>query len=139
MPGASAAFSGGFRGGREFRWRDLLGAWRQCDVGVAKQIGDRLRDVGADQPIIVAMADAHLLQAIEIAKKYLPFRHNASLARQVFQALLHSKREERTEYVAAYRGVRGMEDRPRPHHRLVAGTGFRPGTSRDITAPPAAA
>ena len=70
------------------------------------------------QPIVVSVADAHMLQAIEIAQKRLPFRHNASLARQVFQALLHGEREERAKYVAPYRGVGGMEDRPRPHHRL---------------------
>ena len=61
-----------------------------------------------------------MLQAIEIAQKRLPFRHNASLARQVFQALLHGEREERTKYVAPYRGVGGMEDRrsARPWHRV---------------------
>ena len=53
-------------------------------MGVAEQIGDRLRRVGADQPIVVPVADAHMLQAIEIAQKRLPFRHNASMARQVF-------------------------------------------------------
>ena len=87
-------------------------------VSVAEQIGDRLRNVGADQPIVVPMADARMLQAIEIAQKRLPFRHNASLVRPVFQALLHGERGERTKYMAPYRGVGGMEDRPRPHHRL---------------------
>ena len=38
-------------------------------MGVAEQIGDRLRGVGADQPIVVPVADAHMLQAIEIAQK----------------------------------------------------------------------
>ena len=37
---------------------------------------------------------------------------------RVFQVFLHGQRQERTKDVAAYRGVGGMEDRPRPHHRL---------------------
>ena len=41
---------------------------------ITEQIGDRLRGVGADQPIVVPVADAHMLQAIEIAQKRLPFR-----------------------------------------------------------------
>jgi hypothetical protein len=34
------------------------------------------------------------------------------------QVFLHGQRQERTKDVAAYRGVGGMEDRPRPHHGL---------------------
>jgi hypothetical protein len=34
-------------------------------MGVTKQIGDRLGDVGAHQPVVAAMADAYMLQAIE--------------------------------------------------------------------------
>ena len=49
-------------------------------MGMAKQIGDWFRDVGAHQPVIAAMTDAHMLQAIEIAQKRLPFRHDAGLA-----------------------------------------------------------
>ena len=40
----------------------------------------RLVDVGANPPVIAAMADADLLQAIEIAQQALPFRHDAGLA-----------------------------------------------------------
>ena len=52
-------------------------------MGVAEQIGDRLRDVGADKPIVVPMANAHLLQAIEVAQKDLPFRDDAGAASQI--------------------------------------------------------
>jgi len=38
-------------------------------MGVTKQIGDRLGDVGAHQPVVAAMADAYMLQAIEVAQK----------------------------------------------------------------------
>src|ERR1035437_9223563 len=79
-PGAAAAFAGRFYGRHDFRRRHLLGAWRQRDMGVTKQIGDRLGDVGAHQPVVAAMADAYMLQAIEVAQKRLPFRHDAGLA-----------------------------------------------------------
>ena len=66
------------------------------------------------------MADAHLLQTIEIAQQRFPLRHDAGLTQQVFQVFLHGERQERTKYVSANSGVGGMEDRTRAHDRLGA-------------------
>jgi hypothetical protein len=40
----------------------LSGARRQRDMGLAEQRGDCLRRVGAHQPIVAALLEAHLLQ-----------------------------------------------------------------------------
>ena len=117
-----------------------MGARRQGDVGALEEIGDVWRGVGAHQPVGVAMADAHLLQAIEIAQQVLPFRREAGLARQVVEILLHRQRQEGAEDVAADGGVGGMEDRPRAHDRLgSAEQVFDLEQDRDSAAPPAAA
>src|SRR5262245_34782149 len=64
------------------------------------------------------MADAQLLQAIEISQKGLPFQHDAGLAGEVFQVFLHGQGQERTKDVTANGGVGRMKDRSRAHHRL---------------------
>ena len=49
-------------------------------MGLAEQRSGCRRRVGAHQPIGAAILEAHLLQTIEIAQQYLPFRRDARLA-----------------------------------------------------------
>ena len=115
-PWAAAAFSGAFGRGR--RRTGLTGARRQGDAGVFEEGGHARRSVGAHQPIGAAVADAQLLQAVEIAQEVLPFGDEAGLAREIVEMLLHRKRQEGTKDMPADGGVGGMEDRPRAHDRL---------------------
>src|SRR5271165_4390452 len=117
---AAAAFLGGFRRRRGLWRRRLPGARRQRDMGMTEQSRDHWRRVGAEQPIGAVMAEARLLQPIEIAQHLLPLQHNAGLAREIVEMLLHRKSQEGTEHMAADRGVGRMENRPCAHDRLGA-------------------
>jgi hypothetical protein len=96
----------------------LAGARRQRDVGVLEKPRQRGRGVGAHQPIGAAMAKAHLGETVEIAQEVAPLGGDAGFAHEIVELLLHRKRQERAEDVAADRRVGGMEDRPRAHDRL---------------------
>ena len=116
-PWAAAAFLGGFRRGWR-RWTGLAGAGRQGDVGAFEEPGHVRRGVGAHEPVGGSVVDAHLLQSVEIAQQFLPFRNEAGLAGEVVEMLLHRERQEGAEDVAADGGVGGMEDRAGAHNRL---------------------
>ena len=62
------------------------------------------------------MANAQLLQTIEVAQQHFPFEGNAGGQRQIVETLLQQQCQERAEHVAADRGVAGVEDRPCAHH-----------------------
>jgi hypothetical protein len=96
----------------------LAGARRQRDAGGFEQARRRGRSVSAHQPIGVAMADANLGEAAEVAQQIVPFRGQPGLARKIVEMLLRRQRQERAEHVAADGGVGGMEDRSRAHDRL---------------------
>jgi hypothetical protein len=57
------------------------------------------RAASTHQPVVVAMADAHLRHAVEIAQQGLPFRREAGFARQVFQChfcMASARKEQNT-------------------------------------------
>src|SRR5271166_6150051 len=111
---AAAAFLGGFRRRRGLWRRRLPGARRQRDMGMTEQSRDHWRRVGAEQPIGAVMAEARLLQPIEIAQHLLPFQQRRPRERDRRDAL-HRKSQEGTEHMAADRGVGRMENRPCAH------------------------
>jgi hypothetical protein len=74
-------------------------------MGMPEQLGDRGRGAGAHQPVVAAMADAHLLQLVELAQQRLPLRHDPGVAAKIFQVLLHGERQEGAEDVSADGGV----------------------------------
>jgi hypothetical protein len=80
-------------------------------VGEAEQIGDRFRDAGADEPIVVPMAEAHLLQAIEIAHKRLPFGTMPALRDRSSRYFCMASARKKQNTWPRYRGVGRMKDR----------------------------
>ena len=67
-------------------------------MGLAEQSGDRLRRVGAHQPIGAAILEAHLLQPIEITQQLLPFRRDARLAGKIVEifCMARARNEQNT-------------------------------------------
>src|ERR1700674_31635 len=99
-PWAAATFSCEF--GREWRrWTGLAGAGGEGDMGAFEKPAHIWRGVGAHEPVGGSVADAHLLQAIEIAQQLVPFRGEAGLAGEVVEMLLHRQRQEGAENMAA--------------------------------------
>ena len=87
-------------------------------MGLAEQGSGCRRRVGAHQPIGAAILEAHLLQPIEIAQQFLPFRRDARLAGKIVEIFLHGEGQERTEHMTADGRIGRMENRPRAHDRL---------------------
>ena len=87
-------------------------------MGLAEQRSDCRRRVGAHQPIGAAILEAQLLQTIEIAQQYLPFRRDARLAGKVVEIFLHGEGQERTEHMTADARIGRMENRPCAHDGL---------------------
>ena len=89
-------------------------------MGVTEQGRDVSRRVRAHQPISAAMLETHILQPVEIAQQFLPFRRDTRFAQEIIEMLLHREGQERTKHMATDGGVGRMEDWSRAHDRLRA-------------------
>ncbi len=98
-------------------------------MGLAEQGSGCRRRVGAHQPIGAAILEAHLLQPIEIAQQFFPFRRDARLAGKIVEIFLHGERQERTEHMTADGRIGRMENRPWAHdgHGSQEKSGLTPG------------
>src|ERR1019366_3148326 len=67
--------------------RGLPGTRRQPDMSVTEQSRDVSGRVRAHHPIGAAMLETHILQPVEIAQQFLPFRRGARFTQEV--TLLH--------------------------------------------------
>ena len=75
-------------------------AGRQHDMGVTEQGRDVWRRIRAHQPIGAAMLETHILQPVEIAQQFLPFRRGTRFTQEVVEMLLHREGQERTKHMA---------------------------------------
>src|SRR5271157_195582 len=66
------------------------------------------------------MPETHILQPVEIAQQFLPFRRGTRFTQEVVEMLLHRESQKGTEHIATDGGVGRMEDWPRAHDRLGA-------------------
>ena len=92
----------------------------QPDMSVTEQSRDVSGRVRAHHPIGPPMLETHILQPVEIAQQFLPFRRDVCFAQNVIEMLLHREGQEGTKHMATDGGVRRMEDWPRAHYRFRA-------------------
>jgi hypothetical protein len=67
---------------------------------VTEKRGDVWRRIRAHQPICAAMLETHILQPVEIAQQFLPFRRGARLTQEVVEMALHREGQKGTEHMA---------------------------------------
>ena len=92
----------------------------QPDMSVTEQSRDVSGRVRAHHPIGPPMLETHILQPVEIAQQFLPFRRDVCFAQNVIEMLLHREGQEGTKHMATDGGVRRMEDWPRARYRFRA-------------------
>ena len=75
-----------FPGGKNLIFQDQIEAISAAQVRLAtleqqlrEYLSDRFGNIGAHQPVAIAMVDTDLLQTIEIAQQRFPFRRNGGL------------------------------------------------------------
>ena len=90
----------------------------QPDMSVTEQSRDVSGRVRAHHPIGPPMLETHILQPVEIAQQFLPFRRGARFTQEVVEMLLHREGQKGTEHMATDGGVGRMEDWPRAHDRF---------------------
>ena len=89
-------------------------------MSVTEQSRDVSGRVRAHHPIGPPMLETHILQPVEIAQQFLPFRRDVCFAQNVIEMLLHREGQEGTKHMATDGGVRRMEDWPRARYRFRA-------------------
>ena len=78
-------------------------------MSVTEQSRDVSGRVRAHHPIGPPMLETHILQPVEIAQQFLPFRRDVCFAQNVIEMLLHREGQEGTKHMATDGGVRRME------------------------------
>jgi uncharacterized protein Usg len=68
-----------------------------CLAEQGRDVSGRVR---AHQPIDAAMLETHILQPVEVAQQFPPFRRDASFTQEVVEMLLHREGQERAEHMA---------------------------------------
>ena len=69
----------------------------QPDMSVTEQSRDVSGRVRAHHPIGPPMLETHILQPVEIAQQFLPFRRDVCFAQNVIEMLLHREGQEGTK------------------------------------------